>query len=140
LNIAEHVCHLLERHKSKVLQRQQAKSSLVITSMRYKSNHANEGDQLHHSIAKRSLSSHSYKMFVDSLHHSQKLKHRGETTEGSLKHRGETTEGSFVVWSTKISEQEAEGSDLHLFPRTERCSCKKEAGSSIQSMAKVLSV
>jgi hypothetical protein len=98
--------------------RQQAEGSLLISSTRYKSKHANEGDEIDDGLAKRSLSAHSYKMFVSSLHHSRKLQHRV------------TPEGSFIVWNMKNTKEDAD--HVHHFSLTERCVCQTRIQQLIQ--------
>jgi hypothetical protein len=73
--------------------------------IKYKSKHHNDREAQDDTQAKQSLSSHSYKMFADSLQHAQRSQHR------------ETEEGNFIVWTSKVSEEEALGKNIHVFPR-----------------------
>jgi hypothetical protein len=93
LNLAEHICQLLERHKNKVLQRRSFEDAQFITSGNYKSKHRIKRHQLDDSTAaKQSLSSHSYKMYTNAFQHARVLQYR------------EIVSSKYVVWPSKDAE------------------------------------
>jgi hypothetical protein len=103
-------------------ERHQAEDNLTITSIKYKSKHQND---LEARDAKQSLSSHSYKRFADSLQHTRRLQH------------WETESGDFVIWPEKVSEEDANKTNLHHYSLIQRCSYKKRKQQLIQCAHKL---
>jgi hypothetical protein len=120
LNLAGQVCHLIKRHKSNVLRRQQADYALTITSSNYKSKYSSLIKARDDKNAKKTLSSFAYKQFTECLQHARRVQFR------------EDSDGIYTVWPVNKSEEETSDENIHCFSRETRCLCTKRKQMLIQ--------
>jgi hypothetical protein len=94
LNLAEQVCHLIKRHKSHVLRRQQADYALTITSSNYKSKYSSSIEARDDKNANKTLSLFAYKQFTECLQHARRVQFC------------EDSDGIYTVWPVNKPEEE----------------------------------